>query len=81
MMSNASGGIAQGMPQSSRLFAKSGNVIELSEVVDVDQFCDISSMNEQVAGASSRSLAAVRSYSEVSDLICRSTRQIGHGTE
>lgn len=52
-----------------------------TEPVAVDQFFDISSINKQVAGASSRSFAAVRSYSVVTDLICRSGRQIGHGTE
>jgi hypothetical protein len=51
------------------------------DVVDFDQFFDIFSTKEQVAGASSRSFAAVRSYSVVTDLICRSGRQIGHGTE
>jgi hypothetical protein len=47
--------------------------------VEIDQFFDISSINKQVAGASSRSFAAVRSYSVVSELICRSGKQIGHG--
>ncbi|MFZ0684806.1 MAG: hypothetical protein WAM89_04625 [Terriglobales bacterium] len=48
--------------------------------VQVVQFLDISSINKQVAGASSRSLAAVRSYSVITDLTCRSGTQMGHGT-